>query len=122
MNLKSHKQWGLSTSINLYGCDKDLITDEHALKNFIVKLCDLIKVSRYGEPLIEHFAKHNIDVAGYTLVQLIETSSITGHFVDINGNAYIDVFSCKEYDPESVVEFSKEYFKAREVIISYIRR
>jgi S-adenosylmethionine/arginine decarboxylase-like enzyme len=122
MNLQSHKQWGLSTSLNLYGCDKSLVTNEEALREFIIRLCDLIDVKRYGEPLIEHFAKHNIEVAGYTLIQLIETSSITGHFVDLNGNAYIDVFSCKTYDPEKVNEFCRSYFKPEEVMMSYITR
>ena len=48
-----------------------------------------------GEPKIEHFAANNPNAAGFSLVQLIETSSITGHFVDLNGDSYIDIFSCK---------------------------
>ncbi len=47
----------------------------------------------YEEPVLEHFATHDLSKAGYSLVQLIETSPITGHFVDKNGDAYLDVFS-----------------------------
>ena len=54
-----------------------------------------------GEPLIHHFGSGN--KAGYTLVQLIETSNITAHFCEETNDMYLDVFSCKPFDP-SVVE------------------
>ena len=57
----------------------------------------------YGEPLLAHFAEHVPDAAGWSLVQLIETSSITGHFCDATGDAYIDVLSCKAFEPEAAL-------------------
>jgi len=55
-------------------------------------------------------------------VQLIETSLISGHFANITNNAYLDIFSCKYYDPSVVVEFTKNFFKSKEVKMHYILR
>jgi S-adenosylmethionine/arginine decarboxylase-like enzyme len=78
----------------------------------------------YGEPQIVSFGSGN--KAGYTLVQLIETSNICAHFVpdDLNGgNAmYLDVFSCKPYDDQIVVDLVKQYFKAKSVRPSFLTR
>jgi hypothetical protein len=52
-------------------------------------------------------------VAGYSMVQLIETSLISGHFANDTNSAYLDIFSCKGYDPAVVEEFSKAFFGAR---------
>ena len=52
-------------------------------------------------------------VAGYSMVQLISTSLISGHFANDTNNAYLDIFSCKGYDPAVVEAFSKEFFGAR---------
>ncbi len=51
-------------------------------------------------------------VAGYSMTQLIETSLISGHFANLTNTAYLDIFSCKKYDPEQVAEFAKKYFEA----------
>jgi S-adenosylmethionine/arginine decarboxylase-like enzyme len=69
----------------------------------------------YGEPLVEHFATHLPEAAGYSLVQLIETSAVTGHFCDASGDIYLDVFSCKDFDPEVAVEVVRRYFRPETV-------
>ena len=117
----NNEYWGLSTHINLYACDKALISSAEQIKNYVIELCDRIEVKRYGDPMLVHFGERD-EIAGYSLVQLIETSSITGHFVDHNGDAYIDVFSCKFYNAEEVVAFTKTFFSASEVVFDVIKR
>lgn len=51
----------------------------------------------YGEPQLNHFATHEPEAAGYTLTQLIETSLISGHFVDKNGDCYLDIFRANNF-------------------------
>ena len=62
----------------------------------------------YGEPMVQHFGRGN--KAGFTLVQLIETSNICAHFVEETNDFYLDVFSCKEFDPKHVEKVVKLYF------------
>jgi S-adenosylmethionine/arginine decarboxylase-like enzyme len=71
----------------------------------------------YGKAMIEHFAKHDPLKAGYTLVQMIETSAITGHFVDLNGGAYIDIFSCKPFNIQTVMEHFVKFFEPKDVFV-----
>ncbi|MEK6586200.1 MAG: S-adenosylmethionine decarboxylase, partial [Nitrospirota bacterium] len=35
-----------------------------------------------------------------------------GHFANETNHAYLDIFSCKGYDPTVVESFSKEFFGA----------
>ena len=76
----------------------------------------------YGQPMIEHFATHDDEKAGWSLVQLIETSSITGHFVDKNGDFYIDVFSCKEFDIDKTIDFVSNYLQPKNIKQTYLLR
>ena len=62
----------------------------------------------YGPPQIVHFGEGG--KAGYTLVQLIETSNIMAHFVEETNDAYVDVFSCKEFRKEDVEAVLRKYF------------
>ena len=90
--------WGYHLILDCSDCDIEAITDPRCHQTFLKLLVEKIAMVPYGNPIIEHFAKHDPEKAGYTIVQLIETSSITGHFVDATGEAYLDIFSCKEYD------------------------
>ena len=85
-------------------------------------LVDRIGMRAHGDPVCEHFAAHDPEAAGYSLVQLIETSSITGHFVDRNGDAYIDVFSCKPFDLETVRSVVHDYFRPAAIRVTYLTR
>ena len=81
-----------------------------------------IDMVAYGQPMIEHFATHDEDKAGWSLVQLIETSSITGHFVDKNGDFYLDVFSCKEFDIDKTIDFVNKHFEPKNINQTYLLR
>lgn len=107
--------WGQHLILDLRQCDILLITDKTNIKKYVKNLCDRIHMKTYGNPLIKHFAAHDPAAAGYSLVQLIETSSITGHFVDISGNAYIDIFSCKEFDKKVAEDVTAFFFKPKKM-------
>jgi S-adenosylmethionine/arginine decarboxylase-like enzyme len=124
--------WGLHTAIDLYDCDLAVMTDPDALRRFAADLVDLLDMEAYGPPIVEFFGcgtwkpgdpeHEKPDTAGYTLVQLIQTSSITGHFADGLRRIFLDVFSCKAYDPAVVVEFSRTFFHAGETAHKVLNR
>lgn len=101
--------------LNCKACSIETITSETALASFAKQLVNSIDMIAYGEPIITHFAKENPKAAGFTLIQLIETSSITGHFVDESGDAYLDVFSCKEFKPDKVVKLVADFFHPEKI-------
>jgi len=101
--------WGIASSIDIYNCDHEKIRSAEQIRRFVVELCELIEMKRYGETQVVHFGEDE-RVAGYSMVQLIETSLISAHFANLTNTTYLDVFSCKPYDPEVVRGFCQDYF------------
>lgn len=114
--------WGILTSVDLHNCNSATIRDAELIKQYVIELCNKIEVTRFGDCQVVHFADHNEDVAGFSMVQLIETSLISGHFANKTNHAYIDIFSCKYYDPTIVETFSKEFFEADDVMTNVLLR
>lgn len=119
--LEVQKPWGVLTSLDLHECDPDIIRDAEAIKNYAVQLCDLIKVRPFGECVVVHFGDKE-EVAGYSMTQLIETSLISGHFANKTNAVYIDIFSCGVYDAQVAADFTKQYFKAKEMKVTILNR
>ncbi len=99
--------------VDCSSCDRAAVRDADAIRKFCADLVSSIGMVAYGEPVLEHFATHLPQAAGYSLVQLIETSAVTGHFCDASGDAYLDVFSCKDFDPEIAVRVVRRHFRPR---------
>jgi S-adenosylmethionine/arginine decarboxylase-like enzyme len=103
------KTWGVASAIDVYNCNPETIRCPDTIRRFVVELCELIEMKRFGETTVVHFGADE-KVAGYSMVQLIETSLISGHFANQTNAAYLDVFSCKPYDPDIVRDFAEKYF------------
>ncbi len=106
---KNEKPWGMESMVQLYGCDKDIISDELSVFDFIIKLVDFIDMKRYGDPIIERFGEG--DLYGISATQLIHTSCITMHFSEKDGRVFLNIFSCKQFKPEETARFALCFFK-----------
>ena len=113
--------WGISTSIDLYDCNPKLIRSASKIKYFVKKLCEFIEMKRFGDTQVVHFGEDE-KVAGFSMTQLIETSLISGHFANQTNTAYLDVFSCKKYDPDTVAVFAQHFFEASSARVKSTRR
>ena len=113
--------WGMSTSVDLYDCDPSTIRDADKIKEYVKQLCDLIEMRTFGECLVVHFGD-DPKVSGFSMTQLIETSLVSGHFANNTNAAYLDIFSCKWYDVDKMVKFSKDFFGAKGVRHKVLKR
>lgn len=111
---KKKNPWGMSTTIDLSGCDPEIIRSEKKIKQFVLQLCKLIDMKRFGDTVVVHFGE-DPRVCGFSMTQLIETSLISGHFANETNAVYLDIFSCKEYPPQKAAEFCKTFFQAKKV-------
>ena len=84
------------------------IDDKQNIKKFVKELVKKINMVSVGDPVIEYLAPNDINKAGFSLVQLIETSSIVGHFIDSNGDFYLDIFSCKKFEKDIIQKIKSE--------------
>lgn len=122
-NKKEENFFGQELVLNLYGCDAKKISSKREIHKFVVELCDnVIHMKRYGKPLIPHFGHDNPITSGYSLVQLIETSSITAHFSELKKSVYLNIFSCAWFDAEKTEKFCKTFFCARRVESHLLKR
>lgn len=70
MSYVKNKSWGITTSVDLHSCNPIFIRDAGKIREFVEKLCDLIKVKRFGECTIVHFGRKR-EVEGFSMTQLI---------------------------------------------------
>lgn len=113
--------WGLLTSLDIENCNPEFIRSAEKIKEYVLTLCDLIEMKRFGECHVVHFGEDE-RVAGYSMFQLIETSCISGHFANETNRSYIDIFSCKCYDPKVVAEFTKDFFEGDKTRVNVVNR
>lgn len=114
--------WGYHLILDCQGCDKVKIASRDNLAAFVKTLVAEIDMKAFGEPVLEHFATHDPEKGGFSLVQLIETSSITGHFVDKNGDSYIDIFSCKPFDIQVAKSVVSRFLVPQKIKTFYLTR
>ena len=105
------RTWGKHLILDAADCSPKMIGSEVVVANFARSLVKRIDMVAFGQPQVVMFGSGS--KKGYTLVQLIETSNITAHFVEENNSMYLDVFSCKDFDPQVVEEAVKEFFDAK---------
>ncbi len=123
LNKNEEGFFGQELILNLYGCELKKISSKGEIKKFVVELCDtVIKMKRYGKPLIPHFGHDNPVTSGYSLVQLIETSSVTAHFSELKKSVYLNIFSCAWFDAKKTEAFCKTFFGAKRVESRLLKR
>lgn len=100
--------WGWELTVDVSGCDINKINSSQNIEKFAKELVKRIDMVAFGHPQVNWFGSG--DKEGYTLVQLIETSNITAHFVPPYNAAFFNIFSCKEFDVVVVMKTIIEFF------------
>jgi S-adenosylmethionine/arginine decarboxylase-like enzyme len=102
--------WGKSASIDLYDCNQKTISDPKLIKRFIRQIIPLLKMKAHGPTIIERFGSGKLE--GWSAMQFIETSSITLHADETHNRCFIDIFSCKDFNPAFAESFARKFFAA----------
>lgn len=113
--------WGYHLILNCKNGNKEAICSVEKIKEFSARLVKEIEMIPYGDPQVVHFADHCDKLAGWTLIQLIETSNIMAHFCDM-GDCYFDLFSCKTFETQKVLDLIQEYFQFEKISEHFLVR
>jgi S-adenosylmethionine decarboxylase len=113
--------WGYHLMLDCSGCDIESIASRDNIYNFVKDLIQRIDMTAHGEPVIEYLLPGD-PKQGYSLMQLITTSNICGHFMELDGTAYFDIFSCKTFNIEVAKMVVQEYFRPRKMRVNYLTR
>lgn len=110
MSTTTLRPWGFHAIMDCSDCDLAAIQDENNIKAWIADLLVKIDMQPIGGPIITKTGEGQPDKEGYTAIQIIVTSSIVAHFIDRDRHIYIDVFSCKEFNPYVVEDTIRTAF------------
>ena len=109
--------YGKELILDLYGCNPNTFTRE-SITAWLEMLCERIDMEREDlhfwdyEGYPEEKAKAPKHLVGTSGVQFITTSCIVIHTLDLVGEAYINVFTCKDFDAEKARECTAQWFGA----------
>ncbi len=112
------KPYGVELLLDLGGCDVSRFTRKH-IKSYFRELCELIDMEAHAQHFWDDFRvapelrQTDPKTKGTSAVQFILTSNITIHTLDLLEAAFIDVFSCKEYDTKLAEDFTVRFFGAK---------
>ncbi len=120
-------KYGIELILDLHECNPAKFTRE-SITAYFEELCVLIDMKRedlhfwddIGVP--EEEKQTSPHTQGTSAVQFILTSSIVIHALDQLRAIYINIFSCKPFDPKSAEEFTSKWFEASETSIKLIDR
>ena len=119
--------YGIELILDLHDCDPSTF-NRKSLDSFFTELCDLINMERcevhfwddVGVPLKEQQTLPH--TKGTSAVCFILTSTIVVHTLDLLKSVYINIFSCKEFDPKKAEKFTQKWFGAQKCVTHFINR
>lgn len=119
--------YGFELVLDLHGCDPRTF-NRKSIRRYFDELCEQINMVKckvvfwddVGVPPKERQALSH--TKGTSAVCFILTSSIVIHTLDLLYAAYVNIFSCKEFDPKIAAEFTKNWFIADSCITKFIKR
>ena len=109
--------YGFELVLDLHGCKAELFNRDH-IDKFFTDLCHLIDMQKcevhfwddVGVPEEEQQTLPH--TKGTSAVCFILTSTIVIHTLDILGAVFVNIFSCKPFDPDMAADFTSERFQA----------
>jgi S-adenosylmethionine/arginine decarboxylase-like enzyme len=100
--------WGILAAIDLDNCDRERLADPDVIRAFVPAVIDAIGMTAHGPLALERFGDGELE--GWSAMQFIETSSLTIHADEFSGRCYVDVFSCKAFEPELAAAVAVKHF------------
>jgi S-adenosylmethionine/arginine decarboxylase-like enzyme len=123
----SSSPYGFEMILDLHGCDSTKFSRD-SIDRFFTDLCDLIEMERcevhfwddVGVPPEEQQTLPH--TKGTSAICFILTSSIVIHTLDLLGSVYVNVFSCKKFDPTAARTFTEKWFQSKRCRESFVVR
>lgn len=110
--------YGQSFLVDLHRCDISLF-NRHDIDRYFAGLGKIMQMTledRYfwdDQNVPKQECQTDPKTKGTSAMQFILTSSIVIHTLDLLGDVYIDIFSCKLFDISEVLDYSIKFFDAK---------
>lgn len=112
------KGYGKELILDLHNCDPSTFT-RLSIREYLKEICERIEMERcklcwwddLHTPIEEKETEPHL--VGTSVVQFIKTSNITIHTLDVLKKVYINIFSCKDFNVDTVIDFSEGWFEGK---------
>lgn len=107
--------YGMHLTLRIKNVEKsDLLNEKNVIHQFLVNLVNNINMRILAGPLVEQEYSTEGKSGCSGLILLYESHAAIHTYVDLQ-EAFIDIFSCKEFHIESVQETIREFFGSHEI-------
>ena len=119
--------YGKELIVDLHNCKPKKFTRKE-IRNYLKQLCLIIDMERcklcWWDDLYSYEEEKETEphLKGTSVVQFIKTSNITIHTLDILRKVFLNLFSCKDFDENIVIQFSEKWFEGKVKNINIIKR
>jgi S-adenosylmethionine decarboxylase len=115
--------WGFQLVLDCFGCDEATCCDLERGYEFLDKICRHLNMTKQTQPYIFKTCETTFPgKPGYSgWVPIIE-SGIQIHTSANNRFISIDVYSCKAFSEEGVVDFVKDWFRPQQIDSCFLHR
>ena len=117
------RSWGTHTMIDLHKCSYSIVRSTYDMNAFMQRICSFIGVTQLGSPSTIYHQSGYGYTSGYTVMQ--HANGHTDIVVRVNehsDNVFIDVFSCKAYEPHQLANLAQDFFGAYEATVDILYR
>lgn len=119
--------YGQELILDLHDCNDGKFT-RAGIERFCTELCELIDMERcdlhfwddVGVP--EDEQQTHAKTKGTSAVQFILTSTIVIHTLDMMKAAYVNIFSCKDFDTHEAAKFTAKWFGSTDWTANVVTR
>jgi len=108
IEIHNKRYYGQHMILSAVGCNDNIFSCD-VFTDFLKTLVPEIDMVPHKEPIVERFGPSE-DLMGITAIQMIQTSAIVIHTNDKARELYLDVFSCKAFDEDTILNKIDNYF------------
>ena len=111
--------YGLELILDLHDCNVNSFTRQ-SISLFCTELCELIDMERcdlhFWDDIgvAEEERQTHAKTKGTSAVQFILTSTIVIHTLDLMNTAFVNIFSCEEFDTDEAAKFTAKWFDSKD--------
>jgi S-adenosylmethionine decarboxylase len=112
--------------LDLHGCNKKKLMDQKLVYKILDELPDMMGVHKVMPPYVIPYEGSNeqgkFDRGGISGVVIIAESHISIHTFQAQGYAFVDIFSCKDFNSDSVIKPLMKAFDAKSCDKTFLTR
>ncbi|MBU0646946.1 adenosylmethionine decarboxylase [Patescibacteria group bacterium] len=120
--LDKSKTWGKHLIIDAYGIEEKKLKDGKTIRKLLNDLPEKFKMRILGKVVIEKVASEHYPDWGLSGFVMLYESHISFHTWPKEGYVAMDLYSCKDFDDESINKYLKEFWKAKKMNVKLVIR